>query len=60
MIKETTVSDQVAMVPRRSGREIRLPSRYRQDNEANTVTETNNDNLLTYRDAMVDCDKEQW
>ena len=59
-IEETTVPDQVTMVPRRSGREIRLPSRYRQEIEANVVTDTNEEDPLTYKDAMVDCDKEQW
>ena len=47
------------MVPKRSGTKIRLPSRYRQNIEANIVTDTNEDDPLTYRDAIVDCDKEQ-
>ena len=59
-IEETTVPDQVTMVPRRSGREIRLPSHYRKEIEANVVTDTNEDDPLTYRDAIIDCDKEQW
>ena len=58
-IEETTVPDQVTMVPRRSGRKIRLPSRYRQEIEANIVTDTNEEDPLTYKDAMVDCEKEQ-
>ena len=37
-----------------------MPSRSRQDTEENVVTYTNEDDSLTYRDAIVDCDKEQW
>ena len=48
------------MVLRRSAREIRLPSRYRQDNEANVTTDTNKDDPFTYRDAIEYCDREQW
>ena len=48
------------MVPKRSGMKIRLPSHYRQNIEANVVTDTNEDDPLTYRDAIVDCDKEQY
>ena len=59
-IEETTIPDQVTMVPKRSGTKIRLPSRYRQNIEANIVTDTNEKDPLTYKDAIVDCDKEQW
>ena len=47
------------MVPRRSGWEIRLPSRYGQEIKAYIVTDTNEKDPLTYKDAIVDCDKEQ-
>ena len=57
--EETTVPNQDAIVPRRSGREIRLPVRYR--TEANViVSDTNDDDPMSFREAMDDPDKEKW
>ena len=52
-IEETTVPDQVTMVPKRSGTKIRLPSRYRQNIEANIVTDTNEDDPLTFTKTVL-------
>ena len=40
---------------------MRLPSRYRHEGEVQfLVSVTNQDDPLTYRDAMDDCDKDKW
>ena len=55
--EETTVPNQDAIVPRRSGREIRLPVRYR--TEANvSVSDTNDDDPMSFREAMDNPNKE--
>ena len=59
--EETTSSSQNILPPRRSGRLVRLPSRYRQDGEAQVaITDDGIDDPLTYRCAMEDNDKEKW
>ena len=59
--KETTVSNQDTITPRRSGRVIRPPARYRENGEANVVvTKSSDDDPLTYKHAMEDPDKEKW
>ena len=55
--EETKVPNQDAIVPERSGREIRLPVHYR--TEANViVSDTNDDNPMSFREAMDNPDKE--
>ena len=57
---ETTVPSQEPSKPRRSGREIRLPVRYRKENEANVVvSDTNDHDPVSYEEAMVNSDKEK-
>ena len=59
--QETTIPIQNILVPRRSGRVVRLPSRYRHEGEVQfLVSVTNQDDPLTYRDAMDDSDKDKW
>ena len=59
--QETTIPIQNILVPRRSGRVVRLPSRYGHEGEVQfLVSVTNQDNPLTYRDAMDDSDKDKW
>ena len=49
------------LVLRRSGRVVRLPSYYRHEEEVQfLVSVTNQDDPLTYRDAMDDADKDKW
>ena len=58
--EETTVPSQEPSEPRRSGREIRLPSRYRKENEANiVVSDANDDDPVSFKEAMVNTDKEK-
>ena len=58
---EITTRDQTSQPPRRSGREIRLPIRYREDGEAQVaVTDGSDDDPLTYKMAMDDVDREKW
>ena len=55
--EETTTPSQDAIVPKRSGREIRLPVRYR--TEVNViVSDTNDDDPMSFREAMDNLDKE--
>ena len=59
--KETANCDQIPPVPRHSGREIRLPTCYRENGEANVaVTNSSEDDPLTYKMAMDDVDREKW
>ena len=55
--EETTVHSQDAIVPRHSGRKIRLPVWYR--TEANViVSDTNDGDPMSFREAMDNPDKE--
>ncbi|RVX18428.1 Retrovirus-related Pol polyprotein from transposon TNT 1-94 [Vitis vinifera] len=59
--KETTARDLTPPPPRRSGREIRLPIRYRENGEAQVaVTDGSDDDPLTFKMAMDDVDREKW
>ena len=59
--QETTIPIQNILVPRRSGRVVRLPSHYGPEGEVQfLVSVTNQDDPLTYRDAMDDYDKDKW
>ena len=59
--KETTDRNQTPLPPCRNGREIRLPTRYRENSETNiAVTDDNEDDPLTYKMAMDDVDREKW
>lgn len=59
--KETTAQDLTPPPPRRSGREIRLPIRYRENGEAQVaVTDGSDDDPLTFKMAMDDVDREKW
>ena len=59
--QETTIPIQNILVPRRSGRVVRLPSRYGHEGEVQfLVSVTNQDDPLTYRDVMDDSDKDKW
>ena len=59
--QETTIPIQNILVPLRSGRVVRLPSRYGHEGEVQfLVSVTNQDDPLTYRDAMDDSDKDKW
>ena len=59
--KETAIPIQIILVPRRSERIVRLPSRYGHEGEVQfLVSVTYQDDPLTYRDAMDDSDKEKW
>ena len=58
--EEITTQDQTPQPPRCSGKEIRLPVRYREDGEAQvTVTDGSDDDPLTYKMAMDDVDQEK-
>ena len=59
--QETIIPIQNILIPRRSGRVVRLPSRYEHEGEVQfLVSVTNQDDPLTYRDAMDDFDKDKW
>ena len=59
--QETTIPIKNILVPRRSGRVVRLPSRYGHEGEVQfLVSVTNQDDPLTYCDAMDDSDKDKW
>ncbi|RVW82191.1 Retrovirus-related Pol polyprotein from transposon TNT 1-94 [Vitis vinifera] len=59
--KETTAQDLTPPPPQRSGREIRLPIRYRENGEAQVaVTDGSDDDLLTFKMVMDDIDREKW
>ena len=59
--QETAIPIQNILVPRRSRRVVRLPSRYEHEGEVQfLVSFTNQDDPLTYRDAMDDSDKDKW
>ena len=59
--QETTVPIQNILVPRRSGRVVRPPSRYGHEGEVQLlVSDTNQDDPSTYHDAMDDFDKDKW
>ena len=59
--QETTIPIQNILVPRCSGRVVRLPSHYEHEGEVQfLVSVTNQDDPLTYRDAMDDSDKDKW
>ena len=59
--KETTVLSQEPSKPRRSGREIQLAVHYRKENKANiVVSDTNEDDPVSYKEAMVNSNKEKW
>ena len=59
--KETTYLNQDTLPPRRSGRMIRPPARYREIVEAQIViSDDGKDDPLTYKMAINDPDKEKW
>ena len=59
--QETTIPIQNILVPQRSGRVVRLLSRYGHEGEVQfLVSVTNQDDPLTYRDAMDDSNKDKW
>ena len=59
--QETSIPIQNILVPRRSGRVVRLPSRHGHEGEVQFVVPVSNqDDPLTYRDAMDDSDKDKW
>ena len=59
--QETIIPIQNILVPRRSGRVVRLPSHYEHEGEVQfLVSITNQDDPLTDRDAMDDSDKDKW
>ncbi|XP_075523993.1 uncharacterized protein LOC142556418 [Primulina tabacum] len=58
---DTTKPSQDIISPRRSGRVVRLPLRYRQDEEANVVVaDWVEDDPLSFQHEMEDPDKEKW
>ena len=58
--QETTIPIQNILIPRRSGRVVRLPSHYEHEGEVQfLMSVTNQDDPLTYRDAMDDSDKDK-
>ena len=60
-IQETTIPIQNILVPRHSGKVVRLPSRYGHEGEVQfLVSVTNQDDPLTFRDAMDDSNKDKW
>ncbi|XP_075494062.1 uncharacterized protein LOC142531724 [Primulina tabacum] len=60
-INDTTKPSEDIMPPRRSGRVVKPPLRYRQDEEANVaVTDGVEDESLSFQLAMEDPDKERW
>ena len=59
--QEIIIPIQNILVPRCSGRVVRLPSHYKHEGEVQfLVSVTNQDDPLTYRDAMDDSDKDKW
>ena len=59
--QEITIPIQNILVPRRSGRVVRQPSRYGHEGEVQfLVSVTNQDDPLRYCDAMEDSDKDKW
>ena len=59
--RETATPNQSVLAPRRSGRVVRQPIRYEHEGEVRLlVSDTNQDDPLTYSDAMDDSDKEKW
>ena len=59
--QKTATRDQSVLAPRRSGRVVRQPIRYEHEGEIGfLVSDTNQDDPSTYRDAMDDSDKEKW
>ena len=59
--QDTTIPIQNILVPRRSGTVVRLPSYYGHEGEVQfLVSITNQDDPLTYCDAMDDSDKDKW
>ena len=59
--QETTIPIQNILVPRHSGRVVRLPFRYGHEGEVQfLMSVTNQDDPLTYSDAMDDSDKDKW
>ena len=59
--QETTIPIQNILVPRRNGRVVRLPSCHGHEGEVQfLVSVKNQDDPLTYRDAMDDYDKDKW
>ena len=59
--EETTDPSQDVVAPRRSGRVSRQPIRYTGAGEANVVvTDTSDDDPLSYKHAMDDPDNEKW
>ena len=53
--------DQSVLAPRRSGRVVRQPIHYEHEGEIGfLVSDTNQDDPSTYKDAMDDSDKEKW
>ena len=59
--QETTIPIQNILVPRRGGKVVRLPSYYEHEGEVQfLVSVTNQDDPLTYRDAMDDSKKDKW
>ncbi|PON55798.1 hypothetical protein PanWU01x14_186070, partial [Parasponia andersonii] len=58
---ETTIPDQNTLATRCSGRVIRPPARYREVGEAHVaISDSSQDDLLTYKHIMEDSDKEKW
>ena len=58
--QKTATRDQNVLAPRRSGRVVRQPIRYEHEGEIGfLVSNTNQDDPLTYKDAMDDSDKEK-
>ena len=59
--RETAGPSQNILAPRRSGRVVRQPIRYEHEGEIGfLVSDTNQDDPLTFKDAMDDSDKEKW
>ena len=59
--KETTIPIQDVIAPRRSGRVSKQPIHYTEAGEANVVvTDTSDDDPLSYKHAMDDPDKDKW
>ena len=59
--QETAGPSRNILAPRRSGRVVRQPTRYGHEGEVELlVSDTNQDDPMTYADAMDDSDKEKW
>ena len=59
--EETASPSLNILAPRRSGRVVRQPTRYGHEGEVGLIVSyTNQDDPLTYCDAMDDSDKEKW